>query len=412
MKHMRFAIFAASVLFAACATVQTATPQAVTSTSTPEVVLVTATPWLVTATPEPASTATITSTPTNTPTQQPTVTPHPPALRDLADKRGIKIGTQVIWEGLVDPRVSEPYKRIAADEFNELVISGELSWGGTLTPGKAVHPERNRFDFSKADLLVKFAAQNNMAVTAHELIWGLYYNLKATPLPDWLINGNFSRDELITIMREHIQAVMSHYKGRIQAYVVVNEPYPYGAAVDFWYDKLGADYIDIAFQTARETDPSAILILNDCCGNEVAGQWADFDYQTTKRLKSKGLIDAVGFQMHLDGAKPPNQADVIANMKRFGELGVAIYVTEFDVDLTDVQGTQAERYQRQAQIYKDMLRACLESAVCKSFSMFGFTDSISWYKFGGKPNANALPIDENYNPKPAYFALRDVLLGE
>jgi len=227
-----------------------------------------------------------------------------------------------------------------------------------------------------------------------------------------LLKSTFSRDELIGIMREHIQTVMNHYKGKVRSYTVVNEPYTYKSGVDFWYDRLGTEFIDIAFQFARETDPTAILILNDCCGNEVAGQRADFDYQTAKRLKGKGLIDGVGLQMHLDGAKPPKKADVIANMKRFGEIGVAIYVTEFDVDLTNVQGTQAERYERQAEIYRDMLEACLESAICKSFNLFGFTDDVSWLKNRGRLNANALPFDDKYTPKPAYFAMRDVLAGK
>ncbi|MGB9882872.1 MAG: endo-1,4-beta-xylanase, partial [Methanomassiliicoccales archaeon] len=326
-----------------------------------------------------------------------TATPKVPTLRELADNLGFKIGAQGIWQGLVDTRISKRYTTVLSREFNVLLIS-DFEWQHG-DGSKGLRPAPDEFDFEYADIMVNFAMRNDMQVFGQHLIWG-YYPF----MPDWLTKINHSRDELKSILQNHIKTVMQRYRGKVTYWSVVNEPYPYSKGGEFWYDQLGQVYIDLAFETARRTDPQAVLILNDCC-NEVVGQRSNFDLETAKRLKettieidgrSYSLIDAVGMQMHLDGAHPPTKEDVLANMKRFGDIGVDIYITEFDVDLTNVPGTEAEKYERQAQVYKDMLTACLASEVCKGFIMFGFTDKVSWYEFTGKPDANALPFDDDF----------------
>jgi endo-1,4-beta-xylanase len=115
--------------------------------------------------------------------------------------------------------------------------------------------------------------------------------------------------------------------------------------------------------------------------------------------------------MHMKGAVYPPKDDIIAAMRSYR---IPVYVTEFDVNLKDVPGTQDERFARQAQIYKEMLEAALESGVCKSFAVWNIGDKYSWiettpsyihYSTKGDPT----PFDDNLKPKPAYFAMLDVL---
>ncbi len=96
-------------------------------------------------------------------------------------------------------------------------------------------------------------------------------------------------------------------------------------------------------------------------------------------------------------------------MRRFGGLGLKVYITEFDVDMTNTLGSEAQKRQIQARIYQDMLSACIESKVCNSFTTFGFTDKASWYLLFGKTEAKPLEFDENLQPKSAYFGLQSVL---
>lgn len=220
---------------------------------------------------------------------------------------------------------------------------------------------------------------------------------------------------MIEILRDTITQVMTHYRGKIKEWVVVNEPYinPYRQE-DVFYKRIGADYIEIAFQAARETDPTAILIYNDSDNHSTSGITTQLTRDIVQSLKPKGLIDGVGLQMHLEGAKPPSKQDVINTMRSYG---VPVYVTEFDVNMKDVSGTQEERYSKQAAIYKDMLQACLESGVCKSFSFWGIGDKYSWIeteKWYSRYSPDGIPtlFGDNLKPKPAYFAVRDVLSGK
>ena len=109
--------------------------------------------------------------------------------------------------------------------------------------------------------------------------------------------------------------------------------------------------------------------------------------------------------MHLDAAQPPDKQDVIVTMQNYG---IPVHVTEIDVNLTNVPGTQEARFALQGQIYGDMLTACLDSGVCASFSVWGFWDKYSWLE---RYSAEADPtlFDDDLNPKPAYFTLLEIL---
>ena len=115
-------------------------------------------------------------------------------------------------------------------------------------------------------------------------------------------------------------------------------------------------------------------------------------------------------QMHIDGSHPPTKDEVIANMKRFKELGVDVYVTEFDVNMDNVPSEKDDRDNMQGIIYHEMLRACIESDACVSFAYLGITDKETWYKHIGLKDPRPLLFDEKYDPKPAFYSTREALL--
>jgi endo-1,4-beta-xylanase len=145
------------------------------------------------------------------------------------------------------------------------------------------------------------------------------------------------------------------------------------------------------------------LILNDYNNETSSGEYTQQTLEIINRLKKDGLVDAVGLQMHLDGANPPARDDVVQTMRNYG---VPVFITELDVDLSNVSGTQQERFDQQAYIYGQMLEACLESGVCKSFTMWGIGDKYSWLERDfQKYDADSTIYDNNLKPKPAYFTL-------
>jgi endo-1,4-beta-xylanase len=240
------------------------------------------------------------------------------------------------------------------------------------------------------------------------LVWGA---TESGAIPDWLLNSSFTRDEYIQMLEQHVKTLVGRYKGRVQEWSIANEApaRSFYSGTDFWNDKIGPDYIEMTFRWAREADPDGILIFNDN-NNESprdrdSSSIVDKMYYTVKTLKEKGVpMDVVGMQMHLlmkySSPIAPKKDDVIATMRKFADLGVRIYITEFDVDLSKQTGTQAEKWAYEAQLYRDMVEACLGSGVCDSFATWGISDPAS---------ADPLMFDKDFNPKPAYFAVRDVL---
>jgi endo-1,4-beta-xylanase len=259
------------------------------------------------------------------------------------------------------------------------------------------------------DEVMAFADTHGMPVEAHHYVWG-----EQKWLPDWLKNGNYSKAELMGILRDHIMTVGQKYQGRVAQWTVVNEAFTRAEHLydlnDWWADNTGGQYyIDQSFRWARQADPHSKLILNDF-NNESINDTSNAMYDYVKGALARGVpIDGIGMQMHLDGVHPPVKDEVISNMKRFANLGLEIYVTEFDVNMDNVKTDSKGKDKIQENIYYEMMRACIESNVCHSFAYLGITDGETWYKHIGLKDSRPLMFDKNYNPKPAYYGTRTAL---
>jgi endo-1,4-beta-xylanase len=312
-------------------------------------------------------------------------------LRVLAEKRGKYIGTAVA----IKPLRKEPlYRKTLEREFNIIVAENAFKWS-------SMRPSRTEFDFKDTDFLVKFAEKNGMKLRGHNLIWH-------RQIPKWLTDGNFRRAELIEILRNHIQTLVGRYPGKILAWDVVNE------AIDdktgkyrtdsFWYQKLGADYIKLAFEFARKANPNAKLYYNDYSAEGMNAK-SDGIYNLIRTLKKQGVpIDGIGWQMHVENGfriEPQHYE----NAKRLAVLGLELSITEMDVRLK--LPASAEELQKQADAYRDVADFCVAESACKAILIWGFTDKYSWIP-GEFPNAgDALIFDKFYKPKPAYASLQE-----
>lgn len=325
-----------------------------------------------------------------------------PSLKERARAYDLELGNFAI-HNLIKERA---YKNILTSQFSLATIDNTPNW--YFTDG-GLHPERHTYNFKQMDEVVKFAQQHSMAIQAHHYVWG-----EEKWLPDWLKNGGYTKEDLTAIMTEHINTVGKKYAGKIKQWTVVNEAFSRGQHInglnDWWADATGdRQYIDVAFTVARQADPSSELILNDF-GNEIKNSVSDEMYTYVEEALQRGIpIDGLGMQMHIDGNNPPSKDAVIENMKRFGELGIDVYVTEFDVTMNGVQGSADEKDSKQAAVYYDMLRACIESPYCHSFALLGITDKETWYNYMNVNDPRPLPFDKAYNPKPAFYAMHQAL---
>ena len=190
----------------------------------------------------------------------------------------------------------------------------------------------------------------------------------------------------------------------------MNEFHPLELHEDYLQSRLGNKVLQIAFEEARKTDPDAILIYNDN-NNHYLGDSFKRKFEIVKGLKKLGLVDAVGMHMHLNKNeyhKIPSTEEFAEALQAFSELGVEVYVTEFDVNLSNIQ--REDRFLYQGQIYYDMLKTYLEEGVGDVFSMWDMYDNQSWLNDHlGKENTDPVIFDDRGNPKPSFYALLQVL---
>jgi endo-1,4-beta-xylanase len=136
-----------------------------------------------------------------------------------------------------------------------------------------------------------------------------------------------------------------------------------------------------------------------------------------KDMKDRGIpLDDVGIQGHFfepwASMVPPTKDGVIQTMQEYAALGVEVYITELDVNLSRVEGSHDEKWSYQAQIFKVIMDACLESS---GFGVFGIDDPRCWGicfpDFGCPPEVllEALRFDADFNPKPAFYAVIESL---
>jgi len=324
------------------------------------------------------------------------------SLRQAADQAHILFGT-AIRPGLFS---ESAYTATLGREFNMIEPEDAMKW-------QVIRRTPEVFDFHAADEAVKLAEAHSMKVRGHCLVWD-HNN------PEWLVQGKFSPADMSRLLQEHIKIVMQHYAGQVFAWDVVNEALnENGQFKDSpWYNQPGiglsgngAAYIEQAFRWAREADPHATLFYNE---NQCEGlnRKSDAVYAMVKDFKQRGIpIDGVGLQMHISHLDF-DAASVTANIARLTALGIQVHITEVDVSLPlDSMGQASEAdLQQQAEIYREIVKACLQNPGCTAIQTWGFTDKYSW--IGSHTHGTrgaALLFDRAYKPKPAYDAMLNEL---
>jgi len=328
-------------------------------------------------------------------------TPPPPVtqtstLKSTASAHGITVSAAA------DPaHFSETqYTQILGSEFSALEPENAMKFG-------PIHPRPNTdaqpYDFAAADQLVSFAKQRGMKVRGHTLVWHQQN-------PDWLTAGALNTSELSQVLQDHIATVMNHFAADVYAWDVVNEAFEDNGTMrsTIWYDDpgigfagQGTKYIEQVFQWAHQANPSAKLIYNDY-NNETINPKSNAIYAMAQDFKERSIpLHGIGMQMHID-LSFDNAATLQSftdNIKRLGDLGLEVHITELDVRIPDNTSTSL---QAQAALYGKLATKCAQQPACKLFQVWGVTDKYSWVPNQFPGSGWALLWDANYQKKPAY----------
>jgi endo-1,4-beta-xylanase len=211
-------------------------------------------------------------------------------------------------------------------------------------------------------------------------------------------------------MNNHITTEMTHFKGEIWYWDVVNEAFNDDGTrrADVFQNEIGNAYIEDAFRTARAADPNAKLCYNDYNIEDMNSAKSQAVYAMVSDFKNRGVpIDCVGFQSHFIVGQVP--ADFQATLQKFANLGIDVQVTELD-DRMPTPASQANLNQ-QATDYANVAKACLGVSRCNDITIWGVGEPDSWVPSTFSGQGQALLYDSNYQPKAAYTSFLNALQG-
>jgi len=255
-----------------------------------------------------------------------------------------------------------PHGQLAARHYNSVTPGNDLKWD-------TIEPTEGNFNFTPGDNILTFAQAHNIKMRGHTFVWH-------NQVPAWVFqdaNGVDMSTEpfspankqlLLSRLQNHINALISHYKGNIYVWDVVNEAIdesqPDGFRRTKWYtittdpnNNPGyPEYMDDAFIYARQAlDSMGIdrktvkLCYNDY--NTTISAKRNFIYNWVKGAIARNVpIDCVGNQFHNnisfpidDQGSASSKQSVIDTLNLFATLTstadvpIVNEVTEFDMSL-------------------------------------------------------------------------------
>lgn len=347
--------------------------------------------------------------PTFTQTTAPTFDQHGPTIKDTYVKSFL-----VGMAGDIPAGYSEAEIALIKDNFG--IVTPE----NCMKPGP-VHPEENTWQFERPDALVKWCAENNIAVHGHTLIWHAQTNA-------WFF-ADGDKAVITRRLKDHIATLVGRYKGKIRSWDVVNEAINDRGDAETaktenlrnsrWLQSIGPEFLTLAFEFAHDADPAAHLYYNDY--NIETGAKHYSSMVLLKRLIKDGApIYGVGIQGHWSTATVPFSA-IDKAISDYASLGLKVSISELDVTIRGASGGQLTRggfggrgatpaspqdLQAQAQAYAKLFSIFNKHKdVMERVTFWGLSDRRSW-----RAGQNPLIFDANNQRKPAYVAIVDALL--
>jgi len=317
---------------------------------------------------------------------------------------------------------------LVEEHFNAITPENLLKWA-------EVHPEPDRYDFEAADRYVDWGQKRGMFIVGHTLVWH-------NQTPAWAFAGTngkpLERDTALVRIKDHISTVVGRYKGRINAWDVVNEAVaddgtlrtgpvgPPGRRGSPWHAAIGDDYVAKAFEYAHAADPDAELYYNDF--NEWHPAKIEAISKLVKSLQEQGLrIDGLGLQGHW-GMDYPSLEEIDHMLTEYGKLGVKLMMTELDIAVLPdpgfgggadfnrrldkrpeldpyPDGLPDEVQQALAQRYADIFKVFVKHRdKLDRVTFWGVHDGQSWLNhFPVERTSYPLLFDRQLKPKPAFL---------
>jgi endo-1,4-beta-xylanase len=252
-------------------------------------------------------------------------------------------------------------------------------WGSVQSIDQAT------FNWTGLDLAYNTAKSNNFLFKQHNFVWG-------SQQPSWL--GSLTDNSAIASAVENWISAYGQRYPNTDLIDVVNEPIhtqpSYSAALG-GSGTSGWDWVVWAFQKARTYCPNAKLLINEY-GILNSDANTDTYISIINILKSQNLIDGIGCQGH--GLETTPIATITNNLNKLAALGIPIYISEYDVDISDDN--------QQLAVYQQQIPVFWANPMVKGITLWGYIQGSIW-------KTNAYLVDAYGNERPAMTWLKQYI---
>lgn len=348
---------------------------------------------------------------------------HPtPPIQPLTPVKDVLEPYFLVGAAMDSAQTTTIHSQLALRHFNSITAENSMKISSIHprnTSDELAVPNPADYNFGPADTLANFVRSHpGVTMRGHTLLWH-------QQVPDWLFKradgttpmqpGDAAdRVLLLDRLKKHIQTVVTRYNDVVSSWDVVNEVIdanaPDGLRASAWLQIVGPDYIDKAFEYARQfARPDAKLYINDYSTTNAAKRQALL--RVVEGLIARGVpVDGVGHQMHIN-VYQPSVAEIRTTLQTFGNLGLDNQITEMDVS---VYGDSSGRYDPipqellvlQGHRYKEIFRELRRlHGMLSSVTLWGLGDDTSWLNKSRKDAP--LLFDEDLQAKWAYWGVVD-----
>jgi endo-1,4-beta-xylanase len=288
---------------------------------------------------------------------------------------GSAITATTLFENTAD---GQKYQAIIPTLFNRVALESDLKW-----------PD---YEYDKSGLAVRaldFFAAKGIPVRGHNLVWPCNQNYCLPTNVPGLFGDPAALKKRID---DHFADILGATKGKIVEWDVINEP----SALKRLSNVLGEDEMAAQLRLAKQLEPGARMVINDA--NNLGEGNSDVEFKRIlRRMQAlKAPLEGIGLQAHF-GYKLTPPAELNDRLNGFGELGVPLSITEFDINITD------ERLQ--ADYLRDFMTVMFSNKYVDNFVMWGFWEGNHWLP-------SAALYRQDWSIKPNGQAFKDLIFGK
>ena len=256
------------------------------------------------------------------------------------------------------------------------------------------------------DRVVDFAKQKGLTLKGHPLLWH-----NGAHNPSWMPKHP---DALQQRYLKRFKEIADRYAKDIPIWDGVNESLVCSADFPLFSarDRTYQPYVPWAFTEQQKVfRPENQLMINDVTSFNWPSNESNRYYRQCTRLLENGIpIEGIGFQFHffnrgsLDGYLNGDRCDpnrLLDTYELFAEFGLPLWITEITIGSAGDEGLVI-----QERVVRDIYRLWFASPKMAGITWWNLGDGTA---YGNEGVAGGGLADNDFNPKPAYEALDQLI---